>query len=114
MQESNLRLGLATTLSRLSQSTGIRRSRAAVRVQPISGKTRQRGLTSLVRCERVHDEFFFSPRSRNRDENFLDVAICNWGDLPESNRHRRVHGPQRCRYAKTTIDLLYAGCPGRF
>ena len=29
-----------------------------------------------------------------------------WGDLPDSNRHYRIHGPMCCLYTKVTIDWL--------
>jgi hypothetical protein len=51
---------------------------------------RQGGLTSLARCDRVHDEL---------------IAGCGkgWGDLPGLNRRLRAHNPRCCRYIKITI-----------
>ena len=28
-----------------------------------------------------------------------------WGDLPDSNRHYRIHGPMCCLYTKISVEL---------
>jgi hypothetical protein len=47
----------------------------------------------------------FSPRCVIT-ESIEDVARkIAWGDLPDSNRHNRLHGPMCCRYTKITMEL---------
>jgi hypothetical protein len=52
---------------------------------------------------RVHDEFFFSAMPY-RGECF-EMRQKSWGDLPDLNRHLRIHIPLCCLYTKISVEL---------